>query len=520
MKKLFNNPNILKYLLLTLVIVEICLLSFYNVISNFSFDQDAAKVMYHAIKMWESKSFVLPNWSYMTTGEWDCSAFLAIPIYGLTNNIFLSFSISNIINIIIFAIIIYILLSSVSINKKYIYIALAIIFIPYKWDMLGYTNMLFYSASQYIYKVLTGISLLALLHYHDRYKNKVVYYSLFILILLLIFLTVTSSGLYVPACSLFAIYFTRLVYYLINKSKVNKNNLIVLVRCLLMILVSYYLHLKWRVYSSADNIIYGNFIKNIGIYFKSLIDVFGIELNNPLLSPHGVVFILKIILFIFIICFGLMSFGYTFCISNIFNKDIKNDNYLLKAELISIFVTNSLITILTTPTSRYELIGVIPLVLLSVINFSEYKFDYRIDYLVFICLFILNVITQYSSYIFITYEYRYNYDEKTCKEILDEAYKNNIDMIVFCDSTEWAEVLRLYDMNIDIRSYDSISDSFKDYDVYDGFKDSSYMEDKNCIVLINGEDNTNDLSDYIKDNYIYSHNIDDFLVYMKESSLS
>lgn len=103
-----------------LVVIEIACLIFYNLAANYVFDQDTAKLMYHTIKMWENKSLIIPDWTYMTTGEWDCSSILAMPIYGITGNIILSFAIANVLNIVVFSAIIRILLKSVNIPDRYI----------------------------------------------------------------------------------------------------------------------------------------------------------------------------------------------------------------------------------------------------------------------------------------------------------------------------------------------------------------------------------------------------------------
>ncbi len=115
-KTAWNLKKIITYAFLGLVVIEIACLIYYNFATNYVFDQDSAKLMYHTIKMWENKSLIIPDWTYMTTGEWDCSSILAMPIYGITGNIILSFAIANVINIVIFSAIIRILMKSVNIQ--------------------------------------------------------------------------------------------------------------------------------------------------------------------------------------------------------------------------------------------------------------------------------------------------------------------------------------------------------------------------------------------------------------------
>lgn len=516
MKNFLKKHDILELLFITMTIGEVLLLAYYNLFTDFVFDQDEAKVLYHTIKMWENKSFIIPNWAYMTTGEWDCTAFLAMPIYGLTKNIFLSFAIANIINILLFGVIVYILLSSINSDRKYIFIALAIIYLPFSWGMLNYTNMLFYGAGQYIYKVLTPISLLALLHYHEKYRNKIVYCLLFIFTLLLIFLTCTSSGLYVPACGLFAIYLIRIIYYLLDKKTINKRNVTELAICLVVMIISYYLHIKWGVYSAVSDMGYGLNLDHIKEYIKTFIGVFEIELNDSISSLHGLAFILKIVLVLFIVIFGLINITKICCVSKFFKKD-KDDRYLIKAELISIFAANSAIIILAHPTIRYQLVGIIPLILVAIISFEEFKPNIKFTYALFVVLFILNALLQDFGYMNLKYYYKDVYSRETANQILEATYNINANMIVFYDNTEWAESLRAYDSNIEIRSYNTSEDALVDYDVVDGKKDVSYMESLNCVIVIDKDYEFNDLVSYIKENYSLYKGIGGFSLLSKNT---
>lgn len=171
-KKIFDIDRMVTWILAGIVGIEVAFLIYYNCITDYVFDCDAAKLMYHAVKMWENKSLIIPNWTYMTTGEWDCSSLLAMPIYGMTGNITLSFAVANIINIVLFVLIIGILMKAVDVPNKYILLALSIIFVPYCWGMLEYTNMLFYSGAQYVYKVLAPLSLLAVFHHKKSGGNE------------------------------------------------------------------------------------------------------------------------------------------------------------------------------------------------------------------------------------------------------------------------------------------------------------------------------------------------------------
>lgn len=309
MQKL-KNINLSKLLLGILLVFEVVVLFYYNIKTDFSYDFDAAKVMYHTIKIQEAKTFLIDNWSYMTTGEWDCSMLLAIPLYSLTKNIFLSFAISNIINIIIFGLIVYTLFKNLDIEIKYALLALCIIFIPYAFSELAYTNMMFYSAGQYIYKVLTPISLLTVLHYKN--KNSVIYYLLLLLTLFLMFLTITSSSLYVVVCGIFPIIACEIIYYLAYKKKISKQTIVEILSTCIVILFLYYVHKKINIDTNADGVLMvksEDLMDSIHNTFLSLINVMDIFTNEEiyLFSFDGMFRLLKVVLFIFIIIYSISS---------------------------------------------------------------------------------------------------------------------------------------------------------------------------------------------------------------------
>ena len=58
-------------------------------------DNDAAKVYTHMMAIWESGTFLVPDWRYITTMELDCTTLLALPFYGLTHNPVLAFWCGN-----------------------------------------------------------------------------------------------------------------------------------------------------------------------------------------------------------------------------------------------------------------------------------------------------------------------------------------------------------------------------------------------------------------------------------------
>ena len=95
-KRSMNNG--LTIVLAVFLAVQCILTVFANlVLITENIDCDIAKLYVHAVEMWRNGRILIPGWSYLTTLELDCPLLFAVPLYGLTGNIFLSFGISNII---------------------------------------------------------------------------------------------------------------------------------------------------------------------------------------------------------------------------------------------------------------------------------------------------------------------------------------------------------------------------------------------------------------------------------------
>lgn len=520
MKKIIQKTNILNVLLALMVIGEFVLLMYYNLATDYIYDQDVAKEMYHAIKIWENGWFIIPDWQYMTTGEWDCASFFAIFLYGATGNIQLSFAISNIINTALFVLIVVLLLRIAGVCGRNVLFTLAILLVPYLWGMLEYTNMLFYSGAQYIYKVLTPLCLLVVYHYRERYRSRAGYYALFLGTLFLLFLTVTSSGLYVAVCGVAAIYIARGIGLLTGEHGWNREHLLVTFLSAIVIVVSYYLHMRWGVNSSADSMqLYAiqDIPQNIGMLLVGYLNVYGIlSTSATAFSIEGLSSLMRLSLVLVLATYGLSNIKRTFCLDRLLGltEDTGDEPHLLRAELISITVLNSLVVLLTVwaANSRYLLIGAIPFVLLAMISYDRKGRNPWLGPVLFCLLFVINVFAQYNGYIVIHNTPEGFYSKDLCMRILDEAYEENVDAVVVYYRTELSETLRGYDSDMEVITYQSADNRFMDYDVAYGEKPISYIDDKECLIVMEGGFDIENTQDFIKAGYHYKDNIEDYSI--------
>lgn len=524
-KTALDIKKIITYAFLGLVVIEIACLIFYNFAANYVFDQDTAKLMYHTIKMWENKSLIIPDWTYMTTGEWDCSSILAMPIYGITGNIILSFAIANVLNIVVFSAIIRILLKSVNIPDRYIYLSLAIILIPYAWGMLSYTNMLFFSGAQYIYKVLIPIALLALFHYTPKKQHTFIYVILFAFTEILVFLTISASSIFVFACGILPIFACRILYLFVKKELPSKKDSVLFVGTMIVVIGAYLVHIACGVASNADGMLLHKLEEISGAFSENNLNLLKIMQVLPadsvlVLSVQGCISLLKWIVFAFILIFTLPDFNKFLCLDKLIRSktskvEIISDTTLLKSELISIFVCNYFATLLTSSTSRYLLIGFIPLILAAVIRYSSYDTSEIINILLLGVLLLLNIFIQREAYGGIRTTYADNYSRQTCEKILDVAKEQEAELIVMYDASEWSEMIRVYDSNYPTVTYHSINDNIWDFD-YINETDASDLQERNSILVVPAG-RQNELLDQMSEQYkyVYWEDIDGMSVYKK-----
>lgn len=98
MKDRETAKKYIEYAVLALTALQFLFIVYLNLFKCRSWiDHDASMLYSHTIHMWEQRRFVLPFYSEETFLHIDTSCLLAMPLYGLTKDIFLSYGISNII---------------------------------------------------------------------------------------------------------------------------------------------------------------------------------------------------------------------------------------------------------------------------------------------------------------------------------------------------------------------------------------------------------------------------------------
>ena len=203
------KEHFFELVLFSLLGIQFLMVIYINLVKGpVSIDCDSAKVFVHAVEMWRNKKIVIPDWKYITTMELDCSLLLAVPLFGLTKNIYLAFGLSNIIFLMLFIWLIFQLFKGKTLLCPLL--GANFICIPYNIGQLDYFNMMFFNASQYIIKVILPILLIAIL-IHKGQKALYIIYGIFLIICSF------SSALYVFACGLFPVFAGYFIWLIINE---------------------------------------------------------------------------------------------------------------------------------------------------------------------------------------------------------------------------------------------------------------------------------------------------------------
>lgn len=293
-----------------ILLIQVCLLAYFNLFQHQNYLGFDASVYYlQVIESWKQKSLILDHWIGQTTLGLDSQIPLATLIYGLTDNVFLSMGISNIIITIFFVLVLCFFIRSMKVNGFTAILFFALLFTPFisKVEVsnnLDYFFMMFFGSGAYLLR-----SALCFLIYYVYYKFYISQYSKFevaaaAICLALAFVSAVSSGFFVlmfGVAPLFLHYFVCLIQDgAWNREK--KNSLLFL---LILLIVSvfgkaateHFLGFEIRD-SIASWVSLGQFWKNLSSIFAGFLGFVGalpLDEGVNILSVCGIGF-----------CFGIL----------------------------------------------------------------------------------------------------------------------------------------------------------------------------------------------------------------------
>lgn len=477
-----------EFVLGAILIVQILFIIYCNFfLQTKNIDSDMARLYVHAIEMFRNHSYYIPDWSYVTTAEWDCSLLFAVPFYGITHNIYASFACANMVFLVIWMWTVFRMFK----GKERIYplFCLNLIFIPYGIGMLSYFNMLFFNGGQYVVKVLLPIMLLTIIIELTECKHwKWQQYLYVILYAILLLISIASSGMYVFLCGICPCLFAFFLHNMRREEKISKWLWIVIACNLLIVLVGYCLNIKLAVGSKGNAMVFcvlpEELHKNIVACFWGFFELFGgaTYWRTKIVSYEGIIVLIR------------MSFtgGILWCGYITLKRLLQGKEYSLRdAMLIMISLINTVVLFLCNDMQRsnglfefrYHLIGAIPLMILTGEKLIDYykvsniKMKYFLVVLYSVILFGIlfdsyrEILTRDSS----RYEFR---------NICGYAQEYGVSKVYF-DDYEGAEICRLFDDNTEYYYFITNEDTAYTFvfDYYENYKNQSVDLENALLVL-------------------------------------
>lgn len=189
----------------------------------------------------------------------------------------------------------------------------------------------------------------------------------------------------------------------------------------------------------------------------------------------------------------------------------------LKTVLFSIFVWNTTVTFLSVQTSRYHLIGVIPLMIAAAIGLEmDFEKNSNEVFKRFLFLAFSLVYLFVSSYSFYSAEKTYFTDSNSDVVELDHYLKQaGVETAVFIWDTSMSERMRLYDDTILYTAYLPSDQKLYLIDYYLRGSERSCLSDRNALVVKNNQ-SIDWVQDYIKNTYTEYGTVGEYTIYMSD----
>jgi len=441
-----ENTSVYVYICIIILVLQCVLIAICNfTMGPDNIDSDSAKLYVHAIEMVKNRSYIIPEWSIITTLELDCSLFFAVPIYAICKDIYVAFGIANMIFIGILIGILFFLFKGRS--KIYPLLCANFILIPYDIGQLDYFNMMFFNGSQYIMKVLIPLLLIALLVQSLESCGKKrtivawgIVYSIFLAV------SCVSSGIYIVAVGVVPVLIGYMVFHMIQRRKISNNFWVWVILTTFLVVSGLIGNNAWAANAKGNSMTLcgvegGALQQNIEACFWGMFELFRAvtRRSTPVISFKGIKLLIHMgFVFLLLIC-AIVTI----------KKVINRTSDLRAMMLISVFLWNFFVLCITetrygasTFEYRYHLIGMIPLICATVIVGLEwYERETRswqngIMSVVILLLFVLQI-TSYKEV------YGHKLDVESYQKISAWCKDFEYENVYFYNDTLAAEVCRL-----------------------------------------------------------------------------
>ncbi len=341
------NQKRIKYVLAGAVGVQLLIIFCCNYFKAFDMlDYDSAMAVRHAVEMWRNGTIFLKDFNYTTSMEIDCAAFLAAPVYLLTGNYGLGIAGAHLLLDGIAAYLIYRILKNLNVAYEFRMLGILLIFLPYKYGQLEWSNMIFLSVGQYEFRVISVLFLFLMLSCKDKWNKR--FWITFVLGQIFIFITVLSTGNYF-IITVLAPLFLYEVFCILKKEKADwkAGSVNIVIWSLATALIAYGINKGMHIATARSNM---NILKdtefsdNILDCFTGVIALFGglPAWDVPILSAEGIGCLVRFLLTcVFLILFAVV----------VANRNRLGENKSFLERFFLLFLVNMLVLLYTN--TRY-----------------------------------------------------------------------------------------------------------------------------------------------------------------------
>lgn len=311
--KLWIKKNYFRLFVCAIFFIEIIFLFYSNITQmEYHMGYDASYFYNKAIEIWHQKTLFLKNWSDQTALNFDTSIIFAALLYGITNDIFVSYGIANIIFDILLIFVIYNILKELFVEFEYRTMGVCLLICPYlalefnNANDLGYYSMLLGNCQAYAGRIVLCLLILMITLQIENGKRN---YRLIGLSCLWSFICGISSGLFVVVMIILPITIFYILKIVLEKGeKKYFTGIIFAVANAIAIFIGKVIQTKTFHFEAKDDSInflhVGDFWKNVGniiIGFFQLIGIYPTSADVSVTSFIGMTYLLKIVYFIILL---------------------------------------------------------------------------------------------------------------------------------------------------------------------------------------------------------------------------
>lgn len=509
-KKSLSRPE---WILAGVLAVELLYLVYCNFVHMpDAIDSDTAKMMVHTIEMARHRTFLLRDWLYTTTAEWDTIALPAVVFYWMTGDVCLSYAIMNCLNIAFFVYVVNRLLTQAGLERIYRILSLCVLFGLYDMDNVWYTaDMLFTGGAQYFYKVCLPLLLLVILTAPDadrRSKRQIV---LSVLLFAMSLITAASSGYYVLLCGFLPIAACYLVMgYALRPGKDTARYVLKVFGTVMAVtVIGMFLCRVWHVHPGSSTEMDLRTLTEVSESpfrtFSTLLQVWNLFPAEPVgvMTLQGIGLVTKFVFISVLLLSGFFalkrSFGVFLFRGNTGQAryDVDGREKEITAEvavrtcLATIFVWNYIILYLTYSTARYQLIGAIPLEICAVWELRDLLKNRFVPALKRPVICLTAAALGIMAVASVGYSEREHFHErdaltKACVEIRQCMDDLNVNTVIWLNSRVMSEMMRYYDQSGRMYPHIMVSPEGSlqpfNWNTYKSVEDPDRYDERNVII--------------------------------------